>query len=147
MSERKKFTQSIVNKILASLASGNTRKVSALAAGISYRTLSEWMDGDEDFAQNVHEAEGTWEAAQVNTINVASKNGDWRAALTLLERRNPIDWGRIDRADFLVRQELAKLAVERLKGEGILDVSEAEVLKEFAIESRKALPDGTKARK
>jgi hypothetical protein len=147
LTERKKFTQTIVNKILASLASGNTRKVSALAAGISVRTLSEWMDSDEEFAQSVHEAEGTFEAAQVGTITTASKNGDWRAALTLLERRNPIDWGRIDRADFLVRQELAKLAVERLRGEGILDVTEAEVLKEFAIESRKALPDGTKAKK
>lgn len=147
MTERKKQTQATVNKILAALACGNTRKVSALAAGISLRTLQEWLDVDEEFLQSVHEAEGTWEAAQVNTINVASKNGDWRAALVLLERRNPVDWGKIDRADFLVRQELAKLAVERLRGEGILDVTEAEILREFQIESKKALPDGTKARK
>lgn len=147
MTDRKKQTQSTVNKILASLACGNTRKVSAYASGISLRTLQDWMDVDEDFSQAVHEAEATWESVHVATINTASKNGDWRAALTLLERRNPIDWGRLDRADFLVRMELAKLAVERLKGEGIIDVTEAEILKELAIESRKALPDGTKAKK
>jgi hypothetical protein len=120
--------------------------VSALAAGINPRTLLEWMDVSEDFAQQVQEAEATFESAQVGSINKASQNGDWRAAMALLERRNPIEWGRLDRSDFLIRQELARLAVERLKGEGI-DISESEVLREFQLESKKALPDGTKTKR
>lgn len=146
MTNRPKFTPTTVAKVLASLACGNTRKVSALAAGINPRTLLEWMDVSEDFAQQVQEAEATFESAQVGSINKASQNGDWRAAMALLERRNPIEWGRLDRSDFLIRQELARLAVERLKGEGI-DISESEVLREFQLESKKALPDGTKTKR
>ena len=91
-----KFTEETRKKILWALRLGNYRKTAAEYAGISERTLGDWLlQGSEqedtdfaDFRKDVLEAE---QAAEVRALGVIQQaaNRDWKAAAWYLERKFP----------------------------------------------------------
>ncbi len=91
-----KFTPETRKKILWALRLGNFRKTAAEYAGISERTLCDWIyKGAEagsgeyaEFCNDVIEAE---QAAEVRALGVIQQaaNRDWKAAAWFLERKFP----------------------------------------------------------
>ena len=90
-----KFTPETRKKILWALRLGNYRKASAEYAGISERTLCDWLSrgaeaepGYADFCSDVLEAEQVAEIRALGVIQQAA-NRDWKAAAWFLERKFP----------------------------------------------------------
>mgnify|MGYP002632983204 FL=1 len=86
--------------IVRSLAIGATRKDSAEAAGISYDTFLNWMANGEkahrgqffEFFGACSKAEAQAKLKYTNTVAKAAADGDWRAAMEFLKRRDPANW-------------------------------------------------------
>lgn len=105
-------------RILTVLRAGAADKHAAAAAGVSQRTLQAWLaraaehdPGAETsdaeipkacgaeamyvlFARRANEARGQGVAGQLAAIGKAARDGDWRAAAWLLERRHPEEYGK-----------------------------------------------------
>ena len=91
-----KFNEQTRKKILWALRLGNYRKTAAEYAGISERTICDWLfkgaEGETteyaDFHRDVLEAE---QAAEVRALGVIQQaaNRDWKAAAWFLERKFP----------------------------------------------------------
>jgi hypothetical protein len=112
---RAKFTYETVDKICNFLRAGNTNKVAAVCSGVAEPTFYDWQSKAEAaaaegtatdlqayFLESTTRAREEAEAVLVQRIQSASAK-DWRAALALLERRNPDDW-----ADRVKLQRLGK---------------------------------------
>ena len=92
-----KLTPAIREKIVQALSLGCHRKQAAAFAGIDERTFRRWMrDGLQpdtepytSFREAVEEAEAKCQVAAVGCITKAARDGDYRAAAWLLERRCP----------------------------------------------------------
>lgn len=106
MARPTKYTPETVKKILDALAAGNTRKASALYAGIGENTLGDWLNRYRDFRDAVENAESRAEVGHVANIAQAARSGNWTASAWWLERRRHQDWGRQDRIEIVntVRQ-------------------------------------------
>ncbi len=91
-----KLTPEVAQKIVWALRLGNYRKSAAEYAGVSERTLGDWMRrGTEethgpytDFCQEVLAAEQAAEIRALGVIQQAAKR-DWKAAAWFLERKFP----------------------------------------------------------
>ncbi len=91
-----KFTPEVRQKILWALRLGNYRRPAAEYAGISERTLGDWLmrgrDAESgpyaDFYAEVLEAERAAEVRALGVIQQAAKR-DWKAAAWFLERKHP----------------------------------------------------------
>jgi hypothetical protein len=94
-----KLTKPVQARIIAAAAAGNTRRVCALAAGISERTLYDWINRGEDevepylqFLQALHMAEAEAQVKAVANWQAAMPES-WQACRDFLARRWPEDWG------------------------------------------------------
>ncbi len=112
---RSKFTYETVDKICNFLRAGNTNKAAAICSGVAEPTFYDWQQKAEEamakgkatdlqayFLESTTRAREEAEAVLVQRIQNASLK-DWRAALALLERRNPDEW-----ADRVKLQRLGK---------------------------------------
>ena len=105
MSRRTKLTPEVQQSIVRTLRLGNSRKDSALYAGVSESTFYSWMDRGRrgeplyvEFLETVQKAEST---ACIKNVAVIQKAAQvtWQAAAWWLERKRPDDWGRKQRVD------------------------------------------------
>lgn len=144
-------------KIVSAIRDGNTRATAAALAGISTRTLYDWMQRgkpddetgeypDDDYGKlhaSVLVADAECERDLVASIRTASLvrrdsegnaiPGDWKAALEFLQRKNPGEWGRVDRSKVeLTGKDGGAVAV---------DVSGARDLLAAGLERLKPKPD------
>jgi len=91
-----KFTKETVADILAGLRLCMPRKSAAEGAGISARTITNWMGSDEkryaQFQEDVRQVEANAQKGLVAYIIAAAKK-DWKAAAWLLERTASKHWG------------------------------------------------------
>ena len=101
MARPTKYTPATVKKITDALAAGNTRKASALYAGIGVQTMADWIERYRDFRDAIENAEARAEIGHVANIAQASRNGNWTASAWWLERRRHQDWGRKDRLEII----------------------------------------------
>lgn len=93
------------SKIVAALRAGNYQCVAVQFANISAGTFYRWMAMGEqqeegsyrEFYEAVKLAESEAEMRAVVTIQNCIKDGDWKAAMTYLERKYPDRWGRRER--------------------------------------------------
>lgn len=100
MARPTKLTTEVREKICRAIRAGNYPAVAARAAGVSESTFYRWMErGRSDakgphraFYEAVREAEAESEVHLVAVLRKSSKDGDWRAALALLERRYAERW-------------------------------------------------------
>lgn len=95
-------------KVCEALRAGNTRRASALYAGISEQTFYEWVargrgtNGREttplhaSFLEAVEKAEAEAEVQAVAIVKLAAQT-QWTAGAWWLERKRPADWARAER--------------------------------------------------
>jgi hypothetical protein len=117
-----KFTPDRVDRFLTAIRVGATLQSAALSVGWSEESLARYRASFGDFADQLAEAEGTAQLHLVAIVRQAATT-NWRAALELLARRWPNDWGRHDRVDVELRLQLKRLAAE-------LELSEEDILAE-----------------
>lgn len=109
-----KLTPKVQAKILSELRAGNFRETAAAAAGVSSRTLRNWLraaaEGKDpvyvDFARKLELAEAVGETKDVRRL-AAAGGEDWRSVAWRLERRHPKRWGH--RLNITLTEELEKL--------------------------------------
>lgn len=92
MAPPSKLTPDTQDRICQLLRAGNTHEVAAEAAGISLSSFYNWKRDKPKFAEAIERAEAEAEAVLVARVSQAARNGSWRAATWLLERRNPEQW-------------------------------------------------------
>lgn len=90
--------------LLSAIRLGLTYKRAAALAGISYMTFNRWRSEGEltsapqalrDFCDHLQAAEAELAYSLSKTIfNAALKHGNVKAAIWLLERRYPDEWGK-----------------------------------------------------
>jgi hypothetical protein len=93
------------DKIVSAIRAGAYNVVAAECAGIYETTFYEWMRRGEnattgiyrDFYNAVKLAASEAEIRAVLTIQQCIKDGDWKAAMTYLERKYPDRWSRRER--------------------------------------------------
>ena len=92
-----KLTPAAKEKVLQALGLGNTRAHAAAYAGIDAATLRRWMGRGRDekegsytqLRQAVLQAESRAQMLATGCIAKAIRDGDWKAAAWMLERRVP----------------------------------------------------------
>lgn len=90
-----KFTDEARRKIIWALRLGNYRKTAAEYAGVSERTLCDWLargeDGNSEYAAFLDEVLEAEQAAEVRALGVIQQAAgrDWKAAAWFLERKFP----------------------------------------------------------
>ncbi len=92
-----KLTPEVQEKVLQALGLGNTRGHAAVYAGVGERTFRRWMaEGQEEgegpyteLRQAVLAAESRAQMLATGCIAKAIRDGDWKAAAWMLERRVP----------------------------------------------------------
>ena len=118
MARPTKLTPDTSAAIIKALSIGATYKDAAEAAGVHYDTFNEWMKLGEtqnrgkfsEFSELVKRTEAQTRNNFVSVIAKASKNGDWRAALEYLKRRDRATWG--DNVDVTSGGDTLKVIVE-----------------------------------
>ena len=133
----------VTERILNALSHGHTRRAAAAYGGVTYTTFRRWMLEDEDLVQAVEIAEAVPERLAVSELMKAVQAGDLRAIEFWLERRRPMDFGRVDRMDVMVRRAQMEEAAQMLSKELGREVSLAEVQESYQ-KALKALPAGRK---
>jgi hypothetical protein len=97
------FSQDVADRLVTMLRAGNYLHVAVSAAGIGMSTYRDWMRRGRsqklvdvehrEFRARIESARAEGEARMVAVIARAAQEGDWRAALSLLEREFPERWG------------------------------------------------------
>ena len=90
---RSKYCPSIVKRICAEIARGTPHKYAAAAVGISEATFYGWASEFPEFLESIERAQALCLKRHLRTINEAAKT-DFKAAVWVLERRFPKDFGR-----------------------------------------------------
>jgi len=127
MPRRTKLTPDTKEAVLKALRAGNSRRDSALYAGISETTFYSWMargrEGEalySEFLEAVEKAEAQSVVRNVAIIQRAAEE-TWQAAAWWLERKRPDDWGRRQRMDIGTNKEelevIVKIGGKRQDGE------------------------------
>jgi transposase len=106
-------------RICDAIATGNTRRCAATAAGVSYATIKQWVRrgraGEEPFAAflaRLEKADAEDEAKAVKGIVDAAQAGTWQAAAWWLERRRSDRWARREAASTEERERRHAMRLE-----------------------------------
>jgi len=111
----RKLNQGMIDALSTAIANGNYATTACQLAGISDKTLWEWMNYAVDDENNgyteadslyvklsnaLKKAESQAEADLVRVVREAGTvKREWLPAMTFLERRHPDRWGRRERRD------------------------------------------------
>ncbi len=93
MARKSKYTPETVARIVEAIENGATYELAAGYAGITYKTLNEWMNSKSEFCEAIKKAEGAGAMTWLTMIEQATPD-DWHAAAWKLERRYPHMYGR-----------------------------------------------------
>src|SRR3569623_2191215 len=122
MSAPSQISEERVDRIVAALRRGATRKGAASCAGIRPSTLYEWIRrgkaGEQPYAAfwgRVQVEQRAWEVSALSKIHKAAEAGVWTAAAWLLERRLPKNYGRRLNDSAVKRQVEQRVALTELE--------------------------------
>jgi len=118
----------LVDKVIQLLQEGNHLDIAAMASGVSTTAVRGWIRrGNEEeegiyfeFAQRAKAALAVAEANIVAAVNNAAigPQGDWRAGISILERRFPERWAKQDRTQIqITAPELSPEIVRNILGD------------------------------
>ena len=97
MSRPTKRTPTTEERICEALRLGATYKLAAMAGGISYETLNNWMRageaGDERYVQFLQAVQAAETEAFLDALRVIKRSKDAKVKLELLSRRYPSEFG------------------------------------------------------
>jgi len=109
-----KLTPELQERICKYIADGNYITTSCQACGISFQVYRDWLARAEtgeklyvDFADATKKAEAECQAKLAKYVTDAAPKS-WQAAMTMLERRWPEQYARMDRASYGNVEQLAK---------------------------------------
>lgn len=117
------MTPAVAEAIIESVREGNYLEPSAEAAGVSRKTVYEWVSRGEgtddrsadpvyvDFAQRYRQAQAEAEQKMVRALSAAAVE-DWRAAEAWLKRARPERWTERQQVQHDVGPSLADLLSE-----------------------------------
>ena len=104
MGRHGKLTPELQETILKYIEAGNYAKHACQAVGISEKTYYEWLKKGEnakrttnrygEFSKSIKESQAKAIIRNVTIVNKAAKDGDWKAAMTWLERTQPEHYSR-----------------------------------------------------
>ncbi len=102
MARPSKLTPEIQQRIGDNIALGLTYSLAASAAGITYKTFNLWMTNGRnstsgkysEFYRYIQKCNADAARALLGRLNVATKAGDTRICMWILERRFPTEFGR-----------------------------------------------------
>ena len=127
MARRTKLTERTKDDIVKALRAGNSRRDSALYAGVSETTFYSWMargrEGEPLFAEFLEAVEKAEAQSVVRNVAIIQRAAEetWQAAAWWLERKRPDDWGRRQRMDIGADKEelevIVKIGGKRHDGE------------------------------
>jgi hypothetical protein len=102
MSRPTKLTPDTQAQIVKAIRAGATYKDAAESAGVAYITFNGWMQRGErghksdqlyvEFSNAVTKAQADVKIGFTAVLTKAAQDGDWRAALEYLRRRDPDNW-------------------------------------------------------
>ena len=97
-----KLTADTQAQIVKAIRAGATYKDAAESAGVAYITFNGWMQRGErghkhdqlyvEFSNAVTQAQAEVKIKFTAVLTRAAQEGDWRAALEYLRRRDPDNW-------------------------------------------------------
>lgn len=93
------YNEERCQKIIDAVKNGMSRDDAARLAGVSPTALFDWMKQHPEFADRVHEADAYAVELAVTALRKAIAKGEWRAALSWLQAKRPLDWGQRQRVD------------------------------------------------
>lgn len=104
-----KRTPEVEELLLTAIANGQSVVDACANAGIGERTFYDWVEGIPQFSQAVTQAQGQLIAKATARLAKELENGmgDWRAAIEVLKRRRPAEWG--DRVTHELDSEITNL--------------------------------------
>lgn len=117
-----KLSPQLRERLLQLIRAGCTRRDACLAVGVADRTLAAWLERGRDdreaglrtmyaeFVAGIEQGEAEARAKLTAVIVKAAADGDWRAALEYLKRRDRQNWG--DGLDFTSGGEKLAALVE-----------------------------------
>lgn len=127
MARRTKLTPDTKEDIVKALRAGNSRRDSALYAGVSETTFYSWMargrEGEPLYAEFLEAVEKAEAQSVVRNVAIIQRAAEetWQAAAWWLERKRPDDWGRRQRMDIGADKEelevIVKIGGKRHDGE------------------------------
>lgn len=97
-----KLTPEVHKAIVDAVGLGATYATAAACAGVTYETFNEWIKTGEnakrksiysDFSEAVRKAEAECKYKATKVIIKAMADGEWKAALEFLRRRDRAEWG------------------------------------------------------
>lgn len=107
------LTDQVKNTIVQALLHGAYIETAVAHAGVTRESYYEWMrrgsKGDEPFktfADAITKAIGDAEMWDLAVISKAAQEGNWQASAWRLERKFPRKWGRLDRIEATVNQNV-----------------------------------------
>ena len=117
-----KLTPETSAAIIRALAIGATYKDAAEAAGVDYTTFNNWMKRGEKaksgqyfkFFNLVRRTQAEARNHYLSVIAKAANDGDWRAALEYLKRRDRATWG--DNVDVTSKGEPIRIESVKIGG-------------------------------
>jgi len=118
MSRRTKLTPDTKEDIVKALRAGNSRRDSALYAGVSETTFYSWMargrEGEPLYAEFLEAVEKAEAQSVVRNVAIIQRAAEetWQAAAWWLERKRPDDWGRRQRMDIGADKEELEVIVK-----------------------------------
>ena len=122
MSRRTKLTPDTKEDVIKALRAGNSRRDSALYAGISETTFYSWMargrEGEPIYAEFLEAVEKAEAQSVVRNVAIIQRAAEetWQAAAWWLERKRPDDWGRRQRMDIGTSQEQPMEVIVKIGG-------------------------------
>jgi hypothetical protein len=89
-----KYDEETVNRICDAIRVGATRASASACGGISDSLFSQWLKEKPEFKEKVLRAEGGMLARMAARVyqEAVAPDGDWRAALEVLKRRERSEW-------------------------------------------------------
>lgn len=104
------MTAAVLHNIRIALEAGATEKDAAEFAEIGYATFQDHKTHNRDFRDAVTKWKANARLLAIGAVMQAARQGDWKAAVTWLERRYPEEWGKRQRLDLVIRREAEQLA-------------------------------------
>lgn len=89
-------------QVVQLIKEGLSQAQAASYCGIHPQTICEWKRNSDKFASEIQGAETDFILSNVKKVNASD---DWKAAAWLLERRDPMNWSRIEARSFKERMD------------------------------------------
>jgi hypothetical protein len=122
MGRRTKLTPDTQENVVKALRAGNSRRDSALYAGLAEATFYNWMDrgraGEPLYVEFLEAVEKAEAHSVVRNVAIIQRAADetWQAAAWWLERKRPDEWGRRQRYDIGTSEAQPMEVVVRIGG-------------------------------